>query len=142
MPALGRARSLRVMARALEVLIAGGGPAALEAALRLDRLAGDRVAVTLLSPAEDFVNRPMSVLSPFAAGHADRQPLPELARTAGARYVRAALRSVDADGHAVQTADGESIAYDLLLLAVGAVERPPFGHALVYGEGNAEELMH
>ena len=41
------------------VLIAGGGPHALEAPLALHRSVGDRVATTALTPA--------SVLSPFAA---------------------------------------------------------------------------
>ena len=37
------------------VLIAGGGPAGLEAALALHRLAGDRVATTVLAPEAEFV---------------------------------------------------------------------------------------
>jgi sulfide:quinone oxidoreductase len=50
------------------VLITGGGPAGLEAALALHRLGGERVAVTVLAPEEHFIHRPLSVLSPFAAG--------------------------------------------------------------------------
>jgi NADH dehydrogenase FAD-containing subunit len=52
-------------ADALEVVIAGGGVAALETALALHELAGDRVKLTLLAPNADFVYRPMAVLEPF-----------------------------------------------------------------------------
>ncbi|MGA2012911.1 MAG: hypothetical protein ABSH51_20565 [Solirubrobacteraceae bacterium] len=45
------------------VAIAGGGVAALEEALALARLAGDRVIRTLVTPATDFVYRPLGVLS-------------------------------------------------------------------------------
>ena len=56
----------------INVLIAGGGPAGMEAALALHRLAGDRVATTVLAPEADFTYRPLSVLAPFAAGGAHR----------------------------------------------------------------------
>ena len=56
----------------LRVLIAGGGVAALEAAFALRELAGDRVAMTMLAPARDFVYRPMSVGEPFSSGRAAR----------------------------------------------------------------------
>src|SRR5262245_12223371 len=49
------------------VLIIGGGPAALEAALALNRLAGERVSATLLAPETNLTYRPLSVLAPFAA---------------------------------------------------------------------------
>ena len=49
-------------ATALEVVIAGGGVAALETALALHELAGDQVKLTLLSPTADFVYRPVAVL--------------------------------------------------------------------------------
>ena len=62
------------------VLIAGGGPAALEAALALHRLAGDQVATTLLAPESKLTYRPLSVLAPFAAGGAPTYPLEQMAR--------------------------------------------------------------
>ena len=70
------------------VLIAGGGPAALEAALALHRLAGDRVATTVLAPEADYTYRPLSVLSPFAAGAATTYPLDRIAADAGFTHVR------------------------------------------------------
>ena len=47
----------------LRVLIAGGGVAALETVLALRALAGDRVKLELLAPDEEFVERPLAVLS-------------------------------------------------------------------------------
>jgi hypothetical protein len=60
--------------RPLQVLVAGGGVAGLEALLALRDLAGGRVELTLLSPEEEFVYRPMAVAEPFGRGRADRQP--------------------------------------------------------------------
>jgi len=130
------------MAEPLDVLIAGGGPAAMEAALGLQRFAGDRVTITVLAPEDTFVNRPMSVLTPFAAGKADVQPLAELTGAAGARHTRGTLASVDPAAHSVQTTDGETIPYDALLVSVGAIPRPAFEHGLPYGAPGAEEAMH
>ncbi|MBS1883703.1 MAG: NAD-binding protein, partial [Actinobacteria bacterium] len=47
------------------VVIAGGGVAALEAALALEDLAGDRVEVTICSPRPNFVYRPYAVGVPY-----------------------------------------------------------------------------
>ena len=65
------------------VLIAGGGPAGMEAALALHRLAGDRVATTVLAPEAEFTYRPLSVLAPFAEGGALTYPLARFAADAG-----------------------------------------------------------
>ena len=73
------------------VLIAGGGPAGLEAALALHRLAGDRVATTVLAPEAEFIYRPLSVLSPFAAGGATTYPLDRIAADADFTHVRERL---------------------------------------------------
>ena len=45
----------------LRVLVAGGGVAGLEALLALTDMAAARVDITLLSPQEDFVYRPLAV---------------------------------------------------------------------------------
>ena len=50
------------------VLIAGAGPAGVEAALTLERIAGDRVVTTIVAPEAPFVHLPPAVLSPFARG--------------------------------------------------------------------------
>src|SRR5437867_12240707 len=94
------------------VLIVGGGPAALEAALRLHRVGAGHVSTTLLAPEAALTYRPLSVLDPFAAGGATTYPLERIAADAGFTYRRGALESLDAPGHQVHTTDGEEIAYD------------------------------
>ncbi|HEY1355693.1 MAG TPA: NAD-binding protein, partial [Solirubrobacterales bacterium] len=61
------------------VVIAGGGVAALEAAIALHDMAGDRVEVTMFSPREDFVYRPFAVAEPYGASRPMRYDLADLA---------------------------------------------------------------
>src|ERR1039458_9478268 len=62
---LGRRDVDKPDAKPFEVVIAGGGVAALETALALHALAGAGVKLTLLSPPADFIYQPMAVLEPF-----------------------------------------------------------------------------
>ena len=50
------------------VVIVGGGVAGLEALLALRALGDDRIAVTLVSHDDRFVDRPMTVAEPFGLG--------------------------------------------------------------------------
>jgi sulfide:quinone oxidoreductase len=127
---------------ALDVLIAGGGPAALEAALRLHRLAGDKARTTVLAPEEEFTYRPLSVLAPFAAGKALTYPMTRIAADVGFEHRRDRLGRVDSAARAVETASGDRLPFDVLLVAVGAVPRPPFERALTFGGPGDEERMH
>lgn len=102
------------------VVIAGGGVAALEAALALRHLAGERVEVTLCSPRRDFVYRPYAVGVPFGAARVVSYDLADLAARAGARYRADSIASVDRDARLAVTHDGEGIAYDDLVLCPGA----------------------
>ena len=125
------------------VLIAGGGPAALEAALRLRRVGSGLVATTLLAPEADFTYRPLSVLDPFAAGGAPAYPLTRVAADAGAALRPGTLASVDAAAHVARTAEGDAIPYDVLLVAVGAVATRPFELATTFTGGAREiEAVH
>jgi sulfide:quinone oxidoreductase len=100
----------------LNVLVAGGGVAALEAVLALQALGRERVSVTLLAPSRDFVQKPASVLSPFSGEAAPRVPLDQLPATCR----RGALAAVDPERREVRTTDGDLIGYDRLIVATGA----------------------
>ncbi|WP_028063925.1 NAD(P)/FAD-dependent oxidoreductase [Solirubrobacter soli] len=102
-----------------ELLIAGGGPAALEGAMAVQRLAGERVHITLLSDREDFVYRPVSVAEPFGLAPPERFSLRGIAAERGIGFRVGPLRAVDAEGHRV-LCDDEWVPYDTLLLAIGA----------------------
>jgi sulfide:quinone oxidoreductase len=108
------------------VLIAGGGVAGLEALLALRALAADRVELTLVSLAADFLDGAGAVAESFALGHPRTTALAQLAASANARFVRAAVIAVDAAGHRVWLDDGRALAYDLLLVATGAASAPAF----------------
>jgi sulfide:quinone oxidoreductase len=125
------------------VLIAGGGPAALEAALALHRLAGDRVATTLLAPESNLTYRPLSVLAPFAAGSAPTYPIERMAADAHFTHYRGRLARVDAAEHAVVTIAGEHLPYDVLLIASGAHPVDPFTGATTFtGSLTDQERLH
>jgi sulfide:quinone oxidoreductase len=101
------------------VVIAGGGVAALEAAIALQELAGGRAEVAMYAPREDFVYRPFAVAEPYGASRPMRYDLAELAARCGAGYHRATIGSVDAQARRAYTHDGEEIPYDHLIVACG-----------------------
>src|SRR6476469_2171184 len=110
------------------VLIAGGGPAAIEAALRLHRIAGAAVRIT--------------VLEPCAAGHAERRPLRELAGRADAEVLEGRLAAIDAGAHTVTTETGDTVAYDGLLITIGARAEAAAPHTIAFGLPDAVEQLH
>jgi sulfide:quinone oxidoreductase len=126
----------------LEVLIAGGGVAGLEAAFALREFAGDRVALSILAPTDEFVYRPMSVGEPFSSGSAEHYPLGELAEAAGATLVRDALVQVDGTNHLVRTAGGAELSYDALLVCLGATTHQQYDHATCVDDAHMDELLH
>lgn len=118
----------------LDVVIVGGGIAALEAVLALHDLAADRVRVTLAAPEADFTLRPFTVAEPFARGQAAPLPLAQVMADHGGEFVRSAVAGVDPASATVTLVDGRTLAYDALILAHGATEVPAFDHALTFGK--------
>src|SRR3954464_12175288 len=106
--------------RPSRVLIAGAGVAGLESLLALHALAGDRVDITLLAPETKFTNRPMSVDAPFKPQRVRGLKLAKVAAEFGATWRRGTLDRVDHERHVAVTHSGDEIAYDKLVLAMGA----------------------
>jgi sulfide:quinone oxidoreductase len=101
------------------VLIAGGGVAALEAALALRELGGGRLAVEFCAPRADFVYRPFAVGEPYGAASILRYDLDSLAERIGASFRLGGIFSVDLANRVATARDGEQIPYDFLLVATG-----------------------
>ena len=79
------------------VVIAGGGVAALEAALTLRELGEGRARVELLAPEPSFWYRPVAVAEPFGLGEVRHFDLGRLADAVGARLTLGSLEGVDVD---------------------------------------------
>lgn len=114
------------------ILIAGGGVAAVELALALDDLAGERVRMTLVAPQPDFELRALRTAEPFSADHMRRHSLRDLADRVGAELVPDTVAAVDAGRHAVRLAKHGLLSFDTLVLAVGARRRTAFPRAITF----------
>ncbi len=123
-------------------MIAGGGVAALEGALALRDLAGDRVAIEMLAPSAEFVYRPMAVREPFAYGPAHRYPLADIARDAGVTLRQEGFAWVDAPSRTAHTDAGEALSYDALLLALGARIQTRYPHAHTVDDRHLDDILH
>ncbi len=125
-----------------QVVIAGGGVAALEALMALRDLAGERVAITLIAPETTFTYRPMKVAEPFYKGHAHEYGLLEITRDHGARFIHDSVAEVHTEEKVVRCASGAHIPFDHLVIATGAKAVPAFRDALTFGEDPSEERLH
>ncbi len=119
-------------AHPVHVLIAGGGVAALEAALALRALAEERVSVELLAPEPHFWYRPLAVAEPFELGEVQHFELSKLAAEAGATFTPGELVSVDAARRLAYTSPGGAVPYTTLLIACGAMPKPGIDGALTF----------
>ena len=124
-----------------KVVIVGGGVAALEGALALRAVAREALEVELVAPEQDFTYRPMLVAEPFGHGSVRTFPLQRLTEAAGASFREAIVTGVDAEERLVCTASSDTISYDELLLAPGAVPVTAVPGALCFrGPAEARDL--
>jgi sulfide:quinone oxidoreductase len=104
----------------MHVVVAGAGVAGLETALALDALAREYVTVEVVTPERDFTYRPLAVAQPFQVGEVRRFPLDQLVAAAGAELRTGSLAGVDPDAKQARLSERGSVAYDALVLALGA----------------------
>jgi sulfide:quinone oxidoreductase len=128
------------MERPARIVIAGGGVAALEAAIALRALAGAEPWLTIVAPGDEFVYQPMTVGEPFALGATPRLPLAEFARDLDIEWRKASVKAIGED-RAVLLEGGGFVAYDKLIVAMGAPRVRVYEHATTFrGESDVESL--
>ncbi|HWO84000.1 MAG TPA: FAD-dependent oxidoreductase [Solirubrobacterales bacterium] len=103
-----------------KVLIVGGGVGALEAALALRDLAGEKARVEICAGRGEFVYRPFAVGEPYGASRVLRYDLADLAERCGAELRLDNVASVDPALRCATTHDGAEIPYDYLVVACGS----------------------
>jgi sulfide:quinone oxidoreductase len=103
-----------------KILIIGGGVGAIEAALALEDLAGDRAEIEICSGRGDFVYRPFAVGEPYGASRVLRYGLEGLAESCGAHFREENIASVDPALGLATSHDGTEIPFDYLVVACGA----------------------
>src|SRR5690349_14091197 len=102
-------RSAEPSASPLRVLVYGGDIAALETALALRRLCGERCDVTLVSPVRDLPVRTQAAGSSPAEGRPARFDLGVLASEHGLAFRSDAIVAVDDDEREARTITGNRI---------------------------------
>lgn len=125
----------------LRVLIAGGGAAGLEAMTALRALAGERVALTLVAPDDEFVFRPLSAEPPYSVARGRQVALSSAARDADARFLATTIDAVDPAARIARLADDTEHPYDALVLAVGAEAMPAVERAVTWDDRADSELL-
>lgn len=124
-----------------QVVIAGGGFAALEAMIALRALASERVAVTLISPEPTFLYRPAATVEVFGEGPSAEYDLRAISSDLGASYHRVRLESVASESKYVRLSSGVKLSYDVLMLAVGARARSTVSGALTFRDQRDVPLL-
>jgi NADH dehydrogenase FAD-containing subunit len=121
----------------MDVVVAGGGPAAAETALALHEPAGGQIRMTLVAPRPQEAIATRSVgPQPFRARQDhDRSTIRQTAARTGAPVRSGRVAAVDRDRRCVGLADGRRLAYDALVVATGARPRPVYERALVLRAG-------
>jgi sulfide:quinone oxidoreductase len=119
----------------MQVVIGGAGVAALEAAAALRRLAAGRVSITLVSPDHMFRTRALQPLAPFGVDSPRGVPVRALADRLDAQFVEDRVSWIDRDRYTVHCRSGGAIAFQSLVLAVGATVHVRYPQALTLHEG-------
>jgi sulfide:quinone oxidoreductase len=125
----------------LRVLVAGGGVAGLETLMALRELAGDRVELTLAAPEDEFVYRPVRIARPYSVGAARSVALARAAEEADSAFLAATLETVDPKTKTVLASSGQRLAYDALVLAIGAEAIPALDHATTWDDRSDSEVL-
>lgn len=137
----GPSRSASPTGRPFRVVIAGGGVAAIEAALALRAIAGGRVELTIAAATPTFVYRPLAVVRPFQADASYRLDLARIVADLDATLVPEDAVAVEPDRRQLRLSGGHVFDYDALLVAIGARAEPvlPGGTFTPWdwGEGHA-----
>ena len=126
---------------AFEVVIAGGGVAALEAMLALRALGQSHVAITLVAPKTDYRYRPLTVREPFTSAPTATYPIAEIAERAGAELVLDSFKWLDPGARTLHTRHGRDLSYDAVLLALGARQHPRFRGVLTVDDSRLGEQL-
>src|SRR5687767_8679739 len=125
----------------LRVLVYGGDTAALETALALRCLCGDRCELTLVSPVRDLPVRTQAAGASAAEGRPARFDLGALAAEHGLAFRSDAIVAVDDDQREARTITGNRIPFDALVIAFGARPRGAIpGVTTCWGAGDAGAL--
>jgi sulfide:quinone oxidoreductase len=105
------------------IAICGGGVAAVEAVLGLRALLGLAPHIDLIAPNRRFVYEPLAVTEPFGLGSAPQFDLADIAGENAVQLHGASLEAVDPDRGRIILTGGTRLAYDHLIVAIGARRR-------------------
>ena len=104
-----------------QVLVLGGGFAALETAFLLRMRLRDQADIRLVSDHDHFIFRPNSIYVPFGADPAvAARRAAQAARQRRINFERGSVAEVDPDARFVALTDGQRFGYDKLVVATGA----------------------
>jgi NADH dehydrogenase FAD-containing subunit len=113
------------MSAKLNILVLGGGFAALETAFLLRMRLHDDVDIRLVSDSDRFVFRPNSIYVPFGGSPESLYvPLGKPLARRRIELIHGHVAGVDPDAANVILAEGERVSYDRLVIATGAGMRP------------------
>lgn len=124
-----------------KIVIAGGGVAALEVLLGLRRLLSERAEITLISPQDKFVYRPMAITEPFGGAAVPSFDLTELLAGQRPILVQDSLAAIDPVKRVAVTEGGREFAFDKAVVAIGAHSEPVIERALTFSGGPRVEAM-